>query len=141
MKPFQVNKIILRAYHVLTTFTPRPCQVLTTSIRFQMRSYHALTTLTPFIVRSNYVLNTTKQTALRAYHAFSTFLLHFYYFYIEHILLQQIQTFSIECHYYLYTGENEIKNTFYLKREERRKACKGPVLTKGICRVLIFNGC
>ena len=51
MKPFQVYKIILRPYHVLTTFTPRPCQVLTTSIRFPMSSYHALTTLTPFIVR------------------------------------------------------------------------------------------
>ena len=73
MKPVQVYKIILRPYHVLTTFTSRSCQVLTTSIRFPMSSYHALTTLTPFIVRSYYVLNTTKQTALRAYHAFSTF--------------------------------------------------------------------
>ena len=102
MKPFQVFKIILRPYHVLTTFTPRPCQVLTTSIRFPTSSYHALTTLTPFIVRSYYILNTTKQTALRAYHAFSTFELHIHYnnYYIEHILLQQIQTFSIECHYY-----------------------------------------
>ena len=111
MKSFQVYKIILRPYHVLTTFTPRPCQVLTTSIRFPMSSYHALTTLTPFIVRSYYVLNTTKQTALRAYHAFSTFLLlyyyyyyyyyHYYYYYycyyLEHILLQQTQIFSIEC--------------------------------------------
>ena len=51
MKPFQVYKIILRPNHVLTTFTPRPCQVLTTSTRFPMSSYHALTTLTPFIVR------------------------------------------------------------------------------------------
>ena len=73
IKPFQVYKIILRPYHVLTTFAPRPCQVLTTAIRFPMSSYHALTTLTPFIVRSYYVLNTTKQTTLRAYHAFSTF--------------------------------------------------------------------
>ena len=94
MKLFQVYKIILRPYHVLTTFTPRPCQVLTMSIRFPMNSYHALTTLTPFIVRSYYVLNTTEQTALRAYHAFSTFLLNIRYYYIEHILLQQIQTFS-----------------------------------------------
>ena len=73
IKPFQVYKIILRPYHVLTTFAPRPCQFLATSIRFPMSSYHALTTLTPFIVRSYYVLNTTKQTTLRAYHAFSTF--------------------------------------------------------------------
>ena len=73
MKPFQVYMIILRPYHVLTTFTPRLCQVLTTSNRFPMSSYHALTTLIPFIVRSYYVLNTTKQTALRAYHTFSTF--------------------------------------------------------------------
>ena len=51
MKPFQVYKFILRPYHDLTTFTPRPCQVLTTSIRFPLSSYHALTTLTPFIVR------------------------------------------------------------------------------------------
>ena len=49
MKPFQVYKIILRPYHVLTTFTPRPCQVLTTYIRFPMSSYmyHALTTRLP----------------------------------------------------------------------------------------------
>ena len=84
MKPFQVYKIILRAYHVITTFTPRPCQVLTTSIRFPMSSYHALTTLTPFIVRSYYVLNTTKQTALRAYHAFTRsnciFIIFIYFF-------------------------------------------------------------
>ena len=73
MKPFQVYKIILRPYHVLTTFAPRPCQVFTTPIRFPMSSYHALSTLIPFIVRSYYVLNTTKQTAIRACHAFSTF--------------------------------------------------------------------
>ena len=54
MKPFHVYKIILRPYHVLTTFTPRPRRVLSTSIRFPLSSYHALTTLTPFLVRSQH---------------------------------------------------------------------------------------
>ena len=58
MKSFQVYKIILRPYQVLITFTPRPCQVLTTSIRFPMsllpRVYHDHPVYSTLILRSQH---------------------------------------------------------------------------------------